>query len=104
MQLALSHLGYRPGSPKRATLCTGANDASLPERIPFYLRQNCFRMPRQRVEQEGFLQAVPEGTIIGFIGRPDDSPYLEESFAIEWNTLEHWDVPYTYAINAISWL
>ncbi len=45
MQLALSHLGYRPASPKTVTLCPGADHAHLPERIPFYLRQNCFRMP-----------------------------------------------------------
>jgi hypothetical protein len=42
--------------------------------------------------------------VIGFIGRPDDTPYLEESFAIEWNTLEHWDFPYAHAINAIAYL
>jgi len=42
--------------------------------------------------------------MIGFIGRPDGSPYLEESFAIEWNTLEHWDVPYAHAIHAVAWL
>ena len=47
---------------------------------------------------------IPDGTVTGFIGRPDDTPYLEESFAIEWNTLEIWDVPYAHAINAISWL
>jgi hypothetical protein len=63
MQLALSHLGYRPDSPKLVTLWPGAD-----------------------------------------IGRPDDTPYLEESFAIEWNTLEHWDVPYAHTINAIAWL
>jgi hypothetical protein len=47
---------------------------------------------------------IPEGTVIGFIGRPDDTPYLEESFAIEWNTLEHWDFPCAHAINAIAYL
>jgi len=41
------------------------------------------------------------GTVIGIIGRPDDSPYLEESFAIEWNTLEHWNVPFAHAILAL---
>lgn len=41
---------------------------------------------------------------IGFISRPNDTPYLEESFAIEWNTLKHWDVPYAHAINVIAWL
>jgi len=59
MQLALSHLGYRPGSPKQVTLCPGADYAHLPDRIPFYLRQNCFRMPRERVEPEGFSKRFP---------------------------------------------
>jgi len=45
MQMARSHLGYRPDSPKAATLCPGADHANMPDRIPFYLRQNCFRMP-----------------------------------------------------------
>jgi hypothetical protein len=43
MQLALSHLGYRPDSPKTVTLCPGAD-----------------------------------------------------------YTLEHWDIPYALAINAIN--
>jgi hypothetical protein len=59
MQLALSHLGYRPDSPKTVTLCPGADHAHLPERIPFYLRQNCFRIPRKRVEPEGFSKRFP---------------------------------------------
>ena len=37
MQLALSHLGYRPDSPKTATLCPGAGHSTaeftLPERL-----------------------------------------------------------------------
>ena len=56
---------------------------------------------RQPVAYGFRVTQIPEGTVTGFIGRPDDSPYLEESFAIEWNTLEHWDVPYAHAINAI---
>ena len=59
MQLALSHLGYRPNSPKTITLCPGGDHAHLPERIPFYLRQNCFRMPRKRIEPEGFSKRFP---------------------------------------------
>jgi hypothetical protein len=59
---------------------------------------------RQPVAYGFRVTQIPEGTVIGFIGRPDDSPYLEESFAIEWNTLEHWDVPYAWAINAVAWL
>jgi len=59
---------------------------------------------RQPVAYGFRVTQIPEGTITGFIGYPDDTPYLEESFAIEWNTLEHWDVPYAWAINAICWL
>ncbi len=59
MQLALSHLGYRPGSPKTVTLCPESDHANLPDRIPFYLRQNCFRMPRERDEPEGFSKRFP---------------------------------------------
>jgi len=40
----------------------------------------------------------------GFIDRPDDTPYLEESFAIEWNALEHWGVPFAWAVPAVFWL
>lgn len=50
------------------------------------------------------ISQIPEATMTGFIGWPDDRPYLEESFAIEWNTLEYWDIPYAYTIQACSWL
>lgn len=59
---------------------------------------------RQPVAYGFRVTQIPEGMVVGFIGRPDDTPYLEESFAIEWNTLEHWDVPYAWTVNAISWL
>ena len=59
---------------------------------------------RQPVAYGFRVTQIPEGIVAGFIGRPDDTPYLEESFAIEWNTLEIWDVPNAHAINAISWL
>jgi hypothetical protein len=59
---------------------------------------------RQPVAYGFRVPQIPEGTVIGFIGRQDDSPYLEESFAIEWNTLEHWDVPFGHAIRAVCGL
>lgn len=62
MQLSVSHLGYLPGSPKTVTLIPDANSdagAELPERIPFYLRQNCLRMQRDRVEEAGFSARFP---------------------------------------------
>ncbi len=59
---------------------------------------------RQPIAYGFRIPQIPEAAITGFIGRPDDTPYLEESFATEWNTLEIWDVPYIHAINAIRWL
>ncbi len=59
---------------------------------------------RQPVTDGFRVTQIPEGTIIGFIGRPDDTPYLEESFVIEWNTLEHWAVPYARVVLAICHL
>jgi len=59
---------------------------------------------RQPIAYGFCVTQIPEGTITGFTGRPDDTPYIEESFAIEWNTLEYWDVPYAWAIQAIQWL
>ena len=56
IQLSLSHLGYLPESPKILTLLPG--DASgLPDAIPFYLRQNCLRMPRSVKPEEVFRRA-----------------------------------------------
>ncbi len=58
MQLSLSHLGYLPESPKILTLLPG--DASaLPETIPFYLRQNCLRLPRSVTRGDGFSARFP---------------------------------------------
>ena len=50
------------------------------------------------------IPQLPEAMVVGFIGRPDDSPYLEESAAIEWNTLEYWSVPFLQAAQAACWL
>lgn len=50
------------------------------------------------------IYSVPDGHVVGFIGRLDDSPYIEASNAIEWNTQEIWGVPLHYLINAIIWL
>ncbi len=47
IQLSISHLGYLPSSPKTVTL-VGAGAKEMPERIPFYIRQNCFNMPRDQ--------------------------------------------------------
>ena len=59
---------------------------------------------RQPVGYSFRIPQLPEAMFVGFIGRPDDSPYLEESTAIEWNTLEYWSVPYQHAAQAAVWL
>lgn len=47
---------------------------------------------------------LPYAGTNGFIGRADDTPYLETSNAIEWNTQEIWDVPFQYAVGAAVFL
>lgn len=59
---------------------------------------------RQPVGYSYRIPQLPEAMVTGFIGRPDDSPYLEESTAIEWNTLEYWSVPFLQAAQAACWL
>jgi hypothetical protein len=59
---------------------------------------------RQPVGYSFRIPQLPEAMLVGFIGRPDDSPYLEESTAIEWNTLEYWSVPYQQAAQTAVWL
>jgi len=45
---------------------------------------------------------IPEAVLNGFAGRPDDTPYLQTSNLIEWNTQEVWGVPYVHAIGAVT--
>lgn len=59
---------------------------------------------RQPVSYSFRIPQIPEAMFAGFIGRPDDSPYLEESTAIEWNTLEYWSIPFLHAAQAACWL
>jgi len=59
---------------------------------------------RQPVGYSYRIPQLPEAMFTGFIGRPDDSPYLEQSTAIEWNTLEYWSVPFLHAAQAACWL
>jgi hypothetical protein len=59
---------------------------------------------RQPVGYSYRIPQLPEAMMVGFIGRPDDSPYLEESTAIEWNTLEYWSMPFVHAAQAACWL
>jgi hypothetical protein len=59
---------------------------------------------RQPVGYSFRIPQIPEAMVTGFIGRPDDSPYLEESTAIEWNTLEYWSIPILQAAQTACWL
>lgn len=59
---------------------------------------------RQPVGYSYRIPQLPEAMVVGFIGRPDDTPYLEQSTAIEWNTLEYWSIPYMHAAQAACWL
>jgi len=47
---------------------------------------------------------IPDATVDGFVGRPDDTPYMEASNAVEWNTQEVWGVPFYHAIGAVTYL
>src|SRR5579875_1559973 len=72
IQLSLSHLGYLPGSPKILTLLRGET-SGLPDSIPFFIRQNCLRMPRAVPQEAGFSARFP-------------SPYylLRGSLTLDW--------------------
>jgi len=59
---------------------------------------------RQPIGYSFRIPQLPDAMFAGFIGRPDDTPYLEESSAIEWNTLEYWSIPYLHAAQAACWL
>jgi hypothetical protein len=95
-----AHQIHRPGwrAPAERLLqwCLGSNTlnrslfSGIGYRQPFGYS---FRIPQ-----------IPEGPVTGFIGRPDDTPYLETSTAIEWNTLEYWSMPHIHAAQAACWL
>lgn len=59
---------------------------------------------RQPIGYSFRIPQLTDAMMVGFIGRPDDSPYLEESAAIEWNTLEYWSIPYLHAAQTACWL
>lgn len=87
---------WRPAAERLLQWCLGHNtcNRSLFSGIGY----------RQPVGYSFRIPQLPEAMVVGFIGRPDDSPYLEQSTAIEWNTLEYWSVPYQQAAQAASWL
>lgn len=47
---------------------------------------------RHPVPYSSVMVQVPEAALAGFIGTPEDTPYLETSNWIEWSTQEIWDV------------
>ncbi len=47
---------------------------------------------------------IPYSPVVGFLGTPNDLPYLETQNLVEWSTQEIWDVPFYYAIGIISYL
>lgn len=51
---------------------------------------------RHPVAFSGVHVQVPEMGYIGYIGTPDDLPYLETSNWLEWSTQEVWDVPFAF--------
>ena len=87
---------WRPAAERLLQWCLGHNvcNRSLLTGIGY----------RQPVGYSFRVPQVPEAMVVGFIGRPDDTPYIEQSTAIEWNTLEYWSVPYQQAAQAASWL
>jgi hypothetical protein len=92
----LDQAHWRPAAERLLHWCLGHNicNRSLFSGIGY----------RQPVGYSFRIPQLPEAMVVGFIGRPDDSPYLEQSTAIEWNTLEYWSVPYQHAAQAASWL
>jgi Glycosyl hydrolase family 9 len=95
-----AHQIHRPGwrAPAERLLqwCLGSNTlnrslfSGIGYRQPFGYS---FRIPQ-----------IPEAPVTGFIGRPEDTPYLETSTSIEWNTLEYWSMPHIQAAQAACWL
>ncbi|TAF72524.1 MAG: hypothetical protein EAZ53_15865 [Bacteroidetes bacterium] len=47
---------------------------------------------------------IPEGTLVGYMGTPEDKPYEEASNAVEWSTQEVWDAPFYHLVNAVEFL
>jgi hypothetical protein len=47
---------------------------------------------------------TPDAFPVGFLGKPDDTPYMETSNNVEWSTQEQWDVPFFYLVDAITYI
>jgi hypothetical protein len=96
---AAHHFGqssWRAAAERLIQWCLGANTLNRSLFSGIGYRQPygySFRIPQ-----------IPEAPFTGFIGRPDDTPYLETTAATEWNTLEYWSMPYIHAAQAACWL
>ncbi len=51
-----------------------------------------------------FTAHLPDTVVVGHIGHPDDTPYLESSPLVEWSTQEVWDMPNAYLVETALWL
>jgi hypothetical protein len=47
---------------------------------------------------------TPDAFAIGFLGKPNDNPYMETSNNVEWSTQEQWDVPFFYLVDAVTYI
>ncbi|MFP4353196.1 MAG: glycoside hydrolase family 9 protein [Puniceicoccaceae bacterium] len=56
---------------------------------------------RRPVPFSSFTAQLPDTVVVGHIGRPDDSPYLETSPLVEWSTQEIWDIPNAYLTETV---
>jgi len=45
---------------------------------------------------------IPEAAFVGYIGTPDDKPYIENSNWLEWSTQEIWDVVFYGAVHCAT--
>ena len=59
---------------------------------------------RQPIGYSYRIAQLPEAMVCGFVGRPDDTPYLEDSCGTEWSTQEYWSVPYQHAVCTLAFL
>lgn len=59
---------------------------------------------RHPVQASFMNYMIPDAALNGFIGNLDDTPYIETSNAIDWNTQEVWGVPFYHLIMAISYI
>lgn len=90
------HSGWRAAAERLLQWCLGHN----PENRSLFSGVG-YRHP---VGYSYRIPQLPEAPVTGFIGAPDDTPYLETSTAIEWNTLEYWSIPYIHAAQAACWI